>query len=262
MSSSMKVLALAALAITVALPADAQEVVRAYGPGGPLPAMKEAAEVFSKSRGVRVEVTGGPAEAWMQKARTDADLIFSGSEYMMTDFVRAMEGRIDEATIVSLYLRPSAILVRRGNPKVIRDLPDLAKPGMKVLVVQGAGQTGMWEDMAGKQGDIRLVRALRKNIVVHAANTGAAKQTWTERADLDAWIVYNIWQVANPQLAELVPVSKDYVVYRSSGAALTKTGVQRAAARQFVEFLQSGEGAAIFKKWGWMTSPARDPGRG
>jgi accessory colonization factor AcfC len=208
-----------------------------------------------------VEVTGGPTDGWIQKARTDADVIFSGAEYMMTDLVKAMEGRIDEGTITSLYLRPSAILVRRGNPKGIRDLPDLAKPGMKVLVVQGAGQTGMWEDMAGKQGDIGLVRALRKNIAVHAPNTGAAKQTWLDRPDLDAWIVYNIWQVANPQLADLVPVNKDYVVYRSSGGALTKQGAQRSIAREFVQFLQSPEGAAIFAKWGWMAGrPPADRG--
>lgn len=252
MANEGRVLALAALVVAMALPAGAQEVVRAYGPGGPLPAMKDAAEAFSKSRGIRVEVAGGPTDSWIEKARADGDLIFSGSEYMMTDFVKAMDGGIDEKTIVSLYLRPSAILVRRGNPKRIRDLPDLAKPGMKVLVVQGAGQTGMWEDMAGKQGDIRLVRGLRKNIVAHAANTGAAKQMWIDRPDIDAWIVYDIWQVANPDLADLVPVSKRYVVYRSSGAALTKRGEQQPAARDFLVFLQSREGAAIFKKWGWM----------
>ena len=239
--------------VLAAIPAHAQEVVRAYGPGGPLPAMKEAAEVFSKARGGRVEVTGGPADAWLAKARADADVIFSGSEYMMTDFVKAMDGRIDESTIVSLYLRPSAILVRPGNPKGIRDLPDIARPGTKVLVVQGAGQTGMWEDMAGKQGDISLVRALRKNIVIHAASTGAAKQLWVEKPELDAWIVFNIWQIANPKLADLVPVSKDYVIFRSAGASLTKQGTQREAARRFVEFLQSREGAVIFRRWGWMS---------
>jgi accessory colonization factor AcfC len=199
-----------------------------------------------------VEVTAGPTDGWIAKARQDADVIFSGAEYMMTDFVKAMEGRIDEASIVSLYLRPSAILVRPGNPRKVGDLPDLAKPGMKVMVVQGAGQTGMWEDMAGKQGDIRLVRDLRRNIVLHAANSGAAKQAWIDRKEIDAWIIYNIWQVANPTLADLVPVSKDYVVYRSCGAALTQRGKERPLAKEFVAFLQSKEGAAIFRKWGWM----------
>ncbi len=78
------------------------------------------------------------------------------------------------------------------------------------MVVQGAGQTGMWEDMAGKQGDIRLVRDLRRSIVLHAPNSGAAKQAWIDRKEIDAWIIYNIWQVANPTLADLVPVSKEF----------------------------------------------------
>ncbi len=243
------------LAATLALAAPfarAEEVIHAYGPGGPAPAMKEAAEAFSKAKGVKVEVTAGPTPGWIAKAREDADLVFSGAEYMMTDFVGQLEGRIDEPTIVSLYLRPSAILVRPGNPKAIRDLPDLAKPGVKVLVVQGAGQTGMWEDMAGKQGDIGLVRALRKNIVLHAPNSGAAKDAWTQRPEIDAWIIYNIWQVANPRLADLVPVSQRYVIYRSCGAALTKAGAARPLARELHAFLQSKEGAAIFRRWGWM----------
>jgi accessory colonization factor AcfC len=245
---------LLALALALAAgPALPQEVLKVYGPGGPAPAVKEAAEAFSKAKGAKVEVTAGPTPSWLAAAKEDADLVFSGAEYMMTDFVNQLEGRIDESTIVSLYLRPSAILVRPGNPKGVKDLPDLAKPGVKVMIVQGAGQTGMWEDMAGKQGDIGLVRALRKNIVLHAANSGAAKDAWTQRPELDAWIIYNIWQVANPKLADLVPVSKDYVVYRSSGAALTKRGAGRPLAREFHAFLQSTEGAAIFRKWGWMT---------
>jgi accessory colonization factor AcfC len=216
--------------------------------------MKEAAEAFSKAHGVRIEVTAGPTDKWIEQARTDADLIFSGSEYMMTDFVKAMDGRIVEDTIDPLYMRPSAILVRPGNPRKIRDLPDLAKPGIKVLVVQGAGQTGMWEDMAGKNGDLRLVRALRRNIVAHAPNSASAKQLWTERPEVDAWIIYNIWQVANPSLADLVHVSERYAVYRDSGIALTRQGVEKPLAREFVQFLQSEAGAVIFKRWGWKTT--------
>ena len=110
----------------------------------------------------------------------------------------------------------------------------------------------MWEDMAGKQGDIGLVRAIRRNIVTYAPNSGAAKQSWTEDPALDAWIIFNIWQVANPKLADLVPVSKDYVVYRDCGAALTRKGKEGRLATEFVDFLGSKGGAMIFKKWGWM----------
>ncbi len=253
-----------ALALLAAPLARAADVLHVYGPGGPGPAVKEAAEAYAKANGLDVQVTAGPTDGWIANAREDADVVFSGSEYMMTDFVRLMNGQIEERDVQTLYLRPSAILVRPGNPKGIHDLPDLLRPGMKVLVVQGAGQTGMWEDMAGRTGDVAMVRALRRNIQVHAPNTGEAKKVWTERSDLDAWIVYNIWQVANPKLADLVPVSQRYVVYRSCGAALTQRGREKTAATGFVAFLRSDDGAKIFARWGWMAGPrasARTPSR-
>ena len=135
------------------LPTASRDTLHVYGPGGPLPAMREAAAAFGRTRGITVKVTGGPTPEWLQRARADADLIYSGSEAMMTDFVRQMEGRVDESTVHPLYLRPSAILVRPGNPRGIRGFTDLLRPGIRVLVVQGAGQTGLWEDMAGRRRD-------------------------------------------------------------------------------------------------------------
>src|ERR1700761_5602418 len=91
-------------------------VLHVYGPGGPLPAMKEAAEAFSKEKHVQVVVTGGPLPKWSHDAQQNADLIFSGSEEMMSDFQVALQGTLDPATIVPLYMRKAAILVRPGNP--------------------------------------------------------------------------------------------------------------------------------------------------
>ena len=70
---------------------------------------------------------------------------------------------------------------------------------------------------------------------------------------LDAWLIWNIWQVANPTLADVVPIEKNYVIYRDAGIVATHKGAQIAAAHQFIVFLKSSEGAAIFQKWGWMT---------
>ena len=124
----------------------AQETLYVYGPGGPAPAIKEAAAAFGKANGMKVEVTAGPTPSWIDKAKQNADVIFSGSETMMTDFSVAMEGRIVEKTVNPLYLRPMSILVRPGNPKHIKGFNDILKPGMKILVVNGAGQNGVWED--------------------------------------------------------------------------------------------------------------------
>ncbi len=247
---------LAAMALGTT-PASAQTTIHLYGPGGPYPAMREAAAAFGKANDVQLEVTAGPTGKWLEKAQADADIIFSGAENMMTDFVKAMDGRIEQSTITPLYLRPSAILVRPGNPKRIKGLRDLLKPGTKVLVVHGAGQTGLWEDIAGRKGDIRTVKALRGNIAAFAANSAEAKSLWVEKSEIDAWLIWNIWQVANKDLASLVPMEKDYTIYRDCGVALTKQGVEKPLAKAFIAFLQSKEGAAIFAKWGWLTTTPR-----
>lgn len=249
--------AMRALALCSALAASpaalAQETLYAYGPGGPAPAMKEAAAAFEKSAGVKVEVTAGPTPKWLDQAKARADLVFSGSETMMTDFVQAMDGQLAHTKITPLYLRPLAMLVRPGNPKRIGHVKSLFEPGLKVLVVNGAGQNGVWEDMAGRKGDIATVAALRKNIVAYARNSAEAKQIWIDNPDIDVWLIWNIWQVANPQLADALPIAPDYAIYRDSAIAVTTRAQDKASAQAFVDFLQSPAGAKIFAKWGWIT---------
>lgn len=242
--------------IAVCLSAAANAEVQVYGPGGPGPAMKEAASVYSRATGTKVVVTAGPDSEWMAKAKQDGDLVFSGSENMMTKFVRAMEGQILSSDVRPLYLRESAILVRKGNPRNIRGIRDLTRPGTKVMVVEGAGQDGLWEDIAGRTGDIRTVRALRSNIVAFAENSGVAKKRWTGDSSIDAWIVWTIWQKANPALADMVRIERDLTIFRDTGVVLTARGKADPEAVRFAAWLASPRAAAIFAKWGWI-SPKR-----
>lgn len=241
---------LGALAVTGV--AHAQDTLQVYGPGGPAPAMKEAAVAFAQRTGINVVVTAGPTPQWIEQARGNADIIYSGSETMMSDFVVAMEGRIDAAAVRPLYLRPLSILVRPGNPRHITGVRDILAPGVKVLVVNGAGQNGVWEDMAGRKGDINSVRSLRRNIVGYAKNSAEARQQWIEKPEIDVWLIWNIWQVANPSLAEVVDIEPEYAIYRDTAVVLTTRGATKDAARRFVDFLSSPDGAKIFRKWGWM----------
>jgi accessory colonization factor AcfC len=235
----------------------AAEPLHVYGPGGPLPAMKEAAEVFGKAHDLDVEVTAGPTGQWLAQAKGDADVIFSGSESMMSDFVTAFGGQIVADSVTPLYLRPSTILVRPGNPSHIAGLGDLMKPGHKILVVNGSGQGGLWEDVVGRTGDIRAVQAFRANIGQFAATSAEAKQSWIADKTYDAWLIWNIWQVANPTVADQVAIEPKYRIYRDAGVALTQRGAARPEAKAFAAFLSSAAGARIFAKWGWIRSAAK-----
>lgn len=233
------------------LPIHSFADVQVYGPGGPAPAMKEAAKQFNNKTGIAVHVTSGPTSQWSDKAKLDADVIYSGSEAMMSDFENAFSEQIIKDSVEPLYLRPAAILVRKGNPKNIKGFKDLAKSGVKVLVTHGAGQVGMWEDIAGRTGNIQLTKSVRKNIATYAANTGIAKKNWEENSSYDAWLVFNIWGISNPDVGQIIPIEPELVVYRDTGIALTKHSLKDAEAKRFVEFLSSQQGNTIFKKYGW-----------
>lgn len=109
-----------ATVLLVAKAAQAAEpTVRVYGPGGPAPAMKEAANAFSAAAGTSVEVVAGPTPQWVDRAKADGDVIFSGAENMFGDFAKAMPDVLDLRQAEPIALRPVAILVQPGNPKRI-----------------------------------------------------------------------------------------------------------------------------------------------
>jgi len=250
---TLKVLAILWASLGGAGGGPAQSLVAVYGGEGPAFPVIEAAAEFERTTGVHVEVVSGSPEEWLSDAAVDADLLFSSAEFMMAKFLTDDTLDTDASTVTALYRRPSAILVRPGNPRKIKDLPDLLKPGTRVMVVTGSGQTGLWEDMAAGAAEPDFAAELRRHITVHAATSTAACALWRERADVDAWITWNIWVKPLRDEATLVEVSPQYRIYRQSSAVLTARGSAKPSAKKFLKYLTSPAGAEIFETWGWSS---------
>lgn len=247
-----------ALLLAAALAADGQQkpTLHVYGPGGPLGPMQEAAERFGAEKGVRVAVTAGPEAQWIDEAKRNADLVFGGAEYMLTQFAMKHPGLIDGATREELYVRPAGVLVRKGNPKNITRLEDLTRPGVRILDVAGAGQLGMWEDMARSAG---LIAGIQKNIHAVAGNTAEAIEKWKSDQSLDAWIIFESWHYRLKDVTDLVRLPESQRVYRGTPIAITTLSKQKQLAHEFIRFLKGDAGKEIFVKWGW-TDPERQGG--
>lgn len=245
MKKWMMLLALMATGRANAAP---QVVLNVYGPGGPAAPMKECAANFSKQRGVKVEVTAGPEAKWSKKAKQDADIIFGGAEYMLSQFVQKNPGLVDVKTRSELYPRAAGILVRKGNPKLIRSLADLARPGVRLVDVTGAGQLGLWEDLAGRHG---LIPGIQKNILITVPNSAEAIEKWKTLPQLDAWISYESWHLRLKDTTDLVRLPLRDRLYRGTPIALTTISRNRTQASAFVAYLKSPAGHRIFQKWGW-----------
>jgi accessory colonization factor AcfC len=233
--------------------AIAQDIpaIHVYGPGGPSPAMLECARAFNSRSGANVIVTSGPTSRWKDAAAHDADMFYSGAENMMTDFVRTFNAQIDETTIEPIYVRPAVVMVHPGNPLKIERFADLLRPGVKIMIVQGSGQTGLWEDIAGRVGDVATIIALRRNIVAFEPDTATAHDVWNSTNSPDAWIALASEHGAHPEESDLIQLEPNLVIVRDAGIALTKAGGGKPSAKAFYDFVRSPEGKAIFKRWGW-----------
>jgi len=170
----------------------------------------------------------------------------------MTDFLGAMGGDLMAGTVTPLYLRASAMLVRPGNPRQINSFNDMLTPGVRILIVNGAGQNGLWEDVAGRKGSIATVKSLRANIVTYAKTSADARQAWINDRSIDAWLTWTIWQGDDPGLAEIIAIEPELRIYRDAGIALTRRGLGKPLANEFMRFLTSPAGAVIFQKRGWI----------
>jgi accessory colonization factor AcfC len=225
-----------------------QGPLRIYGPDGVFAPMKECAELFSQRSGIEVSVVTAPGAGWIAQARQDADIVYEETEFMLTKFMVTYPCLVDETTRTSLYPRPAGILVRKGNPKKIGSIADLAKGGVYVLDVNDSGQVGLWEDVAGMKG---LISALRKNIAVSVATSAEAMKAWNNQTALDAWITFESTHHLLKESAELVRLPKDERVCRGTALAATNFYKNQPLARRFIDFLKTPEAHTVFQKWGW-----------
>lgn len=232
--------------------------LRVYGAGGPKAPMEEALALFARRKGIAYQLTAGPTSNWLEQAKQDGDLVYFGAEYVMDAFQEGRtyagdarlvtEGLILEATRASTYVRGSGILVRPGNPLGISSLADLAQPGINILVVHGAGQIGLWEDMAAQA---EIVPEIRANITLIAADGAQAIEFWNTHPEINAWITWESWHNRLPDTTELVTVDEAVKIYRGTPIAVLARSQQPQLAQEFIEFLHTAEVRQIFIRWGW-----------
>lgn len=175
-------------------------------------------------------------------------------------------------TIASLV---PVIAVAKGNPRGIRDLDDLARPGLKV------GLTDRARTISGHIVDVMVRKAglgdrVEANVVTRA---GAGRELAAMLADgkIDAGIVWNAVAFANRDRMEAVAIRPEWRPRRGDDAEVDSPTLGRLeldyvrvtiaqlgtspnpdAARAFAEYVASPEGVAVFRGNGF--SPA-DPER-
>ncbi len=203
---------------------------------------------------------GAPADFAILSIDRDAQRLFDG-KMTTTDWHTYPNKGIVNKT-------PFVILVRKGNPKGIRDFPDLAKPGVQVIhpdpVSSGGAQWSILaiygselkksEAATGTQDTVKALNTLQsvwKNVI---STPGSAREARTqfETGYGDALVTYELegllMKAANADIDVVVPKS---TIFSEHPAVIIdrNVGAKRPVVEAFLNYLWTDEAQKAFVKY-------------
>jgi molybdate transport system substrate-binding protein len=218
--------------------------------------MQECEKVYEKLHpAVVLDMTfGGSGTLLNQMVMEEmGDIYVPGSDDYM-DKAEQQKATLPATRKIVAYLVPM-ICVQHGNPKRIGCLNDLARPGVTVgLAKAGAVCLGdVAEQILASAG---LLDAVRKNVLTYAGSCEQTQQL-AQLGEVDAIIGWDSFKAWAPDKIDLVPIPAKYVRVRNIPAAVSAFSKQQKDAVEFIKFLTSKQGQAIFAKHGYAVKPPK-----
>ncbi len=184
------------------------------------------------------------------------------------DVYTAGKGRIDQTpqwfSKTEVYGKNRlAIMVQKGNPKNIKGLTDLGRSDVRVSMPNPA-----WEGI-GKRIEEAYVKAggeaLKNAIMQTKVKDSTTYLTQIHHRQTPMRIMYNqsdaapVWyteafyqkMIGHP--VEMIEIPAKENVEALSVAAMMKNAPHQQAAKDFMDFLMSAAGKAVYKKYGFIT---------
>ena len=208
------------------------------------PAVSKIIDAFTKETGITVEANYAGSGQLIASIRASK----LGDLYMPGDvgyIEQAQEFDLAEEPHIGCYFVP-VILVQKGNPKNIRTLADLVRPGIKLALGNPkACAVGKKTVKIFKKNSIDQ-DAAQKNVVFSSATVNElGVQIKTGHAD--ATIVWDAMGAYFRETADTVPIPAEQNVISTVAVAVLKCAKNRPAAVRFAEFVEGPKGKAIFR---------------
>ncbi|NPV47112.1 MAG: molybdate ABC transporter substrate-binding protein [Armatimonadetes bacterium] len=224
-------------------PASGKRVVLyMYCGAGIRPMMDAAIEAFKQVRpNVRIDVgyAGSGCLLGQLTFGKRGDLYMPGEDFYLN---QAMDrGYIASSKPIG-YFEP-VLLVAKGNPKNIKTLQDLTRPGLKVALGDAkACAVGLTADrLLGKAG---LAEKVEKNVAVRHGNVPELGNAVKFRT-IDVSIVWNVTATQQLEDCDSIPIDRKYYEPSLAPIGLLKFSKHSEEAQAFIDFLAGPEGQKI-----------------
>lgn len=243
--------------LVMATKLGAKERLLVYAGAASKPPTEEAIKIYEDRTGQKIDVIfGGSGYVLSQmKLTKQGDIYFPGSSDFME---KAKQENIVFANTekIIVYLVP-AINVPKGNPKKIKTLKDLTRPGLRIAIANpeyvcvGTYAVEIMEKVFNQQEKI----SFKKNLVNY---TESCEKTATAISlnMVDAVIGWSVFEHWDNNRIETIRIPKDQIVRIGYiPIAISKFTKNRKAAQQFIDFMSGPEGKKVFAKYHYFSTP-------
>jgi molybdate transport system substrate-binding protein len=232
------------------------EVFHADSLAGPLGAIKKAYE--AKHAGTTINLTGGTSRALADRilAGTPCDVFAPSSSAIANELVTKNAA----AWSIVFSANEMVVITAKGNPKGIKQVSDLAKPGVKFTRITGEKDLGTGRTVeflkraATAEGHADLAQKIVDSAPADAAKPQSVPATVAavRSGQADAGVVYYSAAVAAKNDIEIVrfPASVNLSEAIQNAANVPGTAKSPKEATDFVAFLLSAEGRDILLQTG------------
>lgn len=208
--------------------------------------MDEIGKEFKKKYGIEIQYSyAGSAQNLSQiEFYSNGDVYVPGSMYYYE--VAKEKDLVDIKKDVAYHI--PIIVVPKGNPKKIKGLSDLSKPGLKVVLgdqkISAIGKVSM---KLLEQKEIK--EDVIKNLIASTATVNELIVYMT-MGQADASIVWEDNAKVMTQI-EIINIPKKENIIKKIPICRIKSSSKKEIADKFIDFVVSSEGKSIFKKHGF-----------
>ncbi len=203
-------------------------------------------EFEAANAGVKVKVkfqfAGSPTLVRQITDGAPADIFASADEPTMTELDTNTDLVVDPRTFAANKL---TIIVEPGNPKMIKDLTDLARPDVtSVLCAIEVPCGSLGNEVLTRAGVVVAPRSYEENVKGVVAKVALG--------EVDAGLAYVSDLSASKGEIEGIPIAKSDNATTSYRVALIRTTNNRNNAKKFVAFLLSPDGRRVLTHHGLL----------
>ena len=183
-----------------------------------------------------------------------ADVFASANTTELNNAIKS--GLIVSGTQQTFVRNRLAVIVPKDNPGSIKDLKDLAKPGLKIVLAAASVPVGGYALTVLNKMNVDFGATFSQTVIANVVSyEDNVKQVVAkvQLGEADAGIMYT--SDVTPAVADKliqIDVPDKYNVLATYPIAALKSAPQSELAKAFVDYVLSDKGQAVLQKWGFI----------